>query len=99
MGVDGVTRMLRSNAYTLTNDFTNALKYADEAVALEPDLLLAQDQRATLLVRLARFKEAVAAYRDMETRFGIRFTREIFTADPTFETLVASAPFKAWLPK
>jgi len=99
VGVDGVTRMLRSNAYTLTNDFTNSLKYADEAVALEPDLLLAQDTRATLLVRLARFKEAVAAYRDMETRFGIQFTREIFTADPTFEPLVASAPFKAWLPK
>ena len=99
VGVDGVTRMLRSNAYTLTNDLANALKYADEAVALEPDLLLAQDTRATLLVRLARFKEAVAAYRDMETRFGIQFTREIFTADPTFEPLVASAPFKAWLPK
>jgi len=99
VGVDGVTRMLRSNAYTLANDLANALKYADEAVALEPDLLLAQDTRATLLVRLARFKEAVAAYRDMETRFGIQFTREIFTADPTFEPLVASAPFKAWLPK
>jgi tetratricopeptide (TPR) repeat protein len=99
VGVDGVTRMLRSNAFTLSNDFTNALKYADEAVALEPDLLLAQDQRATLLVRLARFKEAVAAYRDMETRFGIQFTRDVFTSDPTFEPLVVSAPFKAWLPK
>jgi len=99
VGVDGVTRLLRANAYMLTNDVANALKYADEAVALEPDLLTARDSRATLLVRLERFEDAIAAYRDMETRFGFSFTRDVFLEDPTFERLVASPAFKAWLPK
>jgi tetratricopeptide (TPR) repeat protein len=99
VGVDGVTRMLRANAYMLSNDIANALKYADEAVALEPDLLTAQDTRATLLVRLARFEDAIAAYRAMETQFGFKFTRDVFLEDPTFAPLVASPAFKAWLPK
>ena len=99
VGVDGVTRMLRANAYMLSNDIANALKYAHEAVALEPDLLTAQDSRATLLVRLARFEDAIAAYRAMETQFGFKFTRDVFLEDPTFAPLVASPAFKAWLPK
>ena len=99
VGVDGVTRMLRANAYMLTNDIANALKSADEAVALEPDLLTAQDSRATLLVRMERFEDAISAYRAMETQFSFTFTRDVFLEDPTFARLVASPAFKAWLPK
>ena len=99
VGVDGVTRMLRASAYMLGNDLENALKCADEAIALESDLLAAQDTRATLLVQLGRFKEAVAAYKAMETQFGFQFTRDIFTADPVFKQFVASPAFAAWLPE
>lgn len=99
VGVDGVTRMLRASAYMLGNDLDSALKSADEAIALESDLMAAQDTRATLLVQLGRFKEAVTAYKAMETQFGFEFTRDIFTSDPVFKQFVASAPFKAWLPK
>ena len=35
----------------------------------------------------------------METQFGFEFTRDIFLEDPVFKQFIASAPFKAWLPK
>ena len=59
----------------------------------------AQLPPGTLLVQLGRFKEAVAAYKAMETQFGFQFTRDIFTADPVFKQFVASPAFAAWLPE
>ena len=50
-------------------------------------------------MQLGRFKEAVAAYKAMETQFGFQFTRDIFTADPVFKQFVASPAFAAWLPE
>ena len=70
-----------------------------KAIALEPDRLQGYDTRASVLVGLGRHSDAVAAYRDMESRFDLEFTREIFTEDPTFEKFVASKEFRAWLPR
>jgi Flp pilus assembly protein TadD len=99
VGVDGVTSLMRTNAYLLSSDLPNALKQAEDAIRLEPDRLESHDARATILVQLARYQEAVDAYRGMETDFGLKFTRDIFLQDPNFEPLVASKPFRAWLPK
>lgn len=98
VGVDGNTCMLRANAHALGKDFTNALKSADDAVRLEPDLLAAQDSRATILVQLTRYQDAVDAYRAMEKTFGLRFARANFS-DPLFRQFVTSRPFSTWLPK
>ncbi len=98
VGVDGVTRLMRSNAYNMANDFTTALKYADEAIRLEPDRLDAYDSRATNLVQLGRFQEAVDAYHSMEQQFSLEFTREVF-ADPVFAKFIVSRQFNTWLPK
>ena len=99
VGVDGATKQLRSSAYLLANDLPNALKYAEESIRVEPDRLAAYDTRATILVHLGRFPDAVKAYRDMETRFELTFSREIFVGDPVFEKLVVSKAFRAWLPE
>ena len=99
VGRDGVTCLLRANAYLLSNDFANGLKHTEESIRLEPERLSAHDTRATILVHLERYQEAVDAYRGMETDFGLQFTRDVFLEDATFEKLVASKPFRAWLPK
>jgi tetratricopeptide (TPR) repeat protein len=99
VGADGITSIMRSNAYFQVKDVTNALKYAEESIRLEPDRLDPYDVRATYLVNLGRFPEAVTAYREIETRFGVKFSREIFVDEPSFEKFVASAAFRAWLPK
>ena len=99
VGRDGVTCLLRANAYLLSNDFVNGLKHTEESIRLEPERLSAHDTRATILVHLERYQDAVDAYRGMETDFGLQFTRDVFLEDATFEKLVASKPFRAWLPK
>ena len=99
VGVDGATSLMRANTYALAEDYANGLKFAEKALSLEPDYLSAHDTRATLLVHLKRYPDAVDAYRGMEKRFGLAFTREIFLSDPVFEPLVASKAFSAWLPK
>ncbi len=99
VGRDGVTCLLRANAYLLTNDFVNGLKHTEESIRLEPERLSAHDTRATILVHLERYQDAVDAYRGMETDFGLQFTRDVFLGDATFAKLVDSKPFRAWLPK
>jgi len=98
VGMDGVTRLLRGSAYFVAEDFNQALKHIDEAIKLEPDRLAAFDSRATTLVRLGRFDDAVAQFRGMEQQFSLRFTRENFgTAE--FAKFTASRQFEAWLPQ
>jgi tetratricopeptide (TPR) repeat protein len=99
VGMDGVTRQLRASTYLMAGDAKSSLKFADEAIRVEPDYLYAYDSRATALVSLGRFDDAVAQYRDVEKRFGLQFTREQFTSDPQYATLVASPAFKAWFGK
>lgn len=99
VGADGVTRNLRAAAYYATADYTNTLKYADEAIRLEPDLVSGHDTRCSALVGLGRYAEAVAEYQSLEKRFELKFTRDVFTADPLFAKLVASPAFRGWLPE
>ena len=99
IGADSVTNLLRAAGYLSNGDLANSLKYAEVAIQLEPDRMAGYDTRATLLVQLARHADAVAAYRDMATRFDLHFTREIFSADPVFAQFVASKEFRAWLPR
>ncbi len=99
VGKDGVTTMLRATVYFVSGDFANMLKYSEESIGLEPDRIQGYDTRATALVGLERHAAAVAAYRDMESRFDLKFTREIFAADPAFGKFMASDDFRKWLPR
>jgi len=99
IGTDGVTRNLRAAAYFRTDDYANTLKYADEAIHLEPDLMNGHDTRASALVGLARYADAIAQYQSVEKQFGLEFTRDVFASDPFFAGFVKSAAFRAWLPK
>jgi len=98
VGVDGITSQLRANTYLTANDMPNALKYAEESIRLEPERVEGHDTRATILVQMKRFQDAVDAYRGIEKQFELTFTREVF-ADPVFAQFVSSKPFQAWLPK
>jgi tetratricopeptide (TPR) repeat protein len=99
VGADGVTRNLRAAAYFHTGDYANTLKFADEAIQLEPDFLNGHDTRASALVGLARYDDAVAQYQGVEKQFGLAFTRDVFVSDPFFAAFAKSAAFRAWLPK
>lgn len=99
VGVDGVTRQVRGNAYLQANDLENALRCIDESIRLEPDRMDAHDLRATMLVQATRYADAVAEYRAMEEQFDLQFRREIFTSEPTFSGFVKSREFGAWLPE
>jgi tetratricopeptide (TPR) repeat protein len=99
VGSDGVTRILRAAAYFSTEDYANTLKYADEAIRLEPDFMNGHDTRASALVGLARYAEAISQYQSVEKQFGVAFTRDVFTSDPFFAKFVKSAAFRAWLPQ
>jgi tetratricopeptide (TPR) repeat protein len=99
VGVDGVQRQMRASAYFMVDDFANCLKYAEESIKLEPDRLGGYDTRASALVGLGRYPDAVAQYRDMEGKFGLKFSRAIFASDPHSAKFVASPAFAAWLPK
>lgn len=98
VGKDGVTEQLRATAYFLQEDYTSALRHMDESVRLEPARVDGLDVRATMLVRLGRYADAVAQYREIEERFGLRFSREIFAEDPGYADFVASPAFAEWLP-
>ncbi len=99
IGTDGATRTLRAAAYYVSDDFASTLKYADDAIRIEPDYVSAHDTRATALVRLGRFPEAVAQFRHTAQRFEFGYTREMFAADPMYAKFMASPAFRAWLPE
>jgi tetratricopeptide (TPR) repeat protein len=99
VGVDAVTRNLRAGAYYTTGDIANTLKYADEAIGLEPEFLPAYDLRCSALIGLDRYADAVAQYQSLEKQFGLEFTRDVFEGDPFFEKFVTSKAFRDWLPK
>jgi tetratricopeptide (TPR) repeat protein len=99
VGADGVTRNLRAAAYFATEDYANTLKHADEAIRLEPELMNGHDTRASALVGLARYADAIAQYQSLEKQFGLAFARDVFVSDPFFAGFVKSAAFRAWLPK
>jgi hypothetical protein len=98
VGVDGVTSHLRAAAHIVTGDPASGLKFADEAIRLEPDRLAGYDIRASALVGLGRFADAISQYRDIEKRFEIEFTRDVFENDPLFAKFVASPAFRRWFP-
>ena len=99
VGADGVTRNLRAAAYFATGDYVNTLKYADEAIRIEPTLMSGYDTRCSALIGLARYAEAVAEYQSLAKRFDLEFTREVFAGDPLFVKFVASPAFRDWLPE
>ena len=99
VGIDGVTRNLRAAAYYSAGDYANTLKQADEAIRVEPTFMSGYDTRASALVGLGRYADAVAQYKDLEQRFDLQFSREAFTGDATFAKFVASPAFREWLPK
>ena len=99
VGIDSMTQQMRAAVYMTIGDLPNMLKHATESVRLEPDRLDALDTRATALVLNGKYPEAIEAYQQMEQRFDFKFTREVFAGDPDFNAFMASAAFRAWLPK
>jgi tetratricopeptide (TPR) repeat protein len=99
VGVDAVTQQLRAVTYLTNGDPVSGLKFSEESIKLEPDRLGGHDIRATALVALGRYPDAVASYRGMEKQFNLHFSRDLFKDDPAFAKFVASAAFRGWLPQ
>lgn len=99
VGVDAVTCEIRAAAFLVTNDAASSLKYAEQSIRLEPDRMSGFDARASALIGLGRYPEAVAQYRELEKNFGLQFNRDIFAADPFFASFMKSPAFREWLGK
>jgi tetratricopeptide (TPR) repeat protein len=99
VGVDGVTSFLKANSYADTGRYAEALKFAQEAVRLEPQLADGHFAVVLAQVGLKDYAEAVKEYRLLEKDFGYTFSRDAFAADPQYAGFMQSAAFKAWLPK
>ena len=99
IGVDGITSAMKSIAYSNTGRHGDALKFAQEALRLEPQLADAHFAIVDALVGLGNYAEAVRECRTLEKDFGYTFSREGFAAAPQYAGFMQSAAFNAWLPK
>lgn len=99
VGSDGVTNLMKANVADLSGAYDRALSFASRAVEVEPDLRPAWDALAKESVRLKSYSKAVATYQSMQSRFNLRYTRDIFVRDPDLAEFVQSAEFQKWLPQ
>jgi tetratricopeptide (TPR) repeat protein len=61
---DGRARLLAAVAFTYKNDLGQALKHAEQAIALEPEVAEAHAVRSEILYRLARNRASLEAARE-----------------------------------
>jgi tetratricopeptide (TPR) repeat protein len=99
VGVDGVTRLFRANASMMAGRYDEAVKFAQESIRLEPDLLDSYYSLAEGYLGQKRYPEAVATLSGAGAKFGLVFDRAEFAKDPRYAELMKSAAFRKWLPK
>ncbi len=99
VGVDGVTRLFRANANMMAGRYDETVKYAQESVRLEPDLLDSYYSLAEGYLGQKKYPEVVATLSGAGARFGLVFDRAEFAKDPRYAEFMKSAAFRKWLPK
>jgi hypothetical protein len=99
VGVDGLTTLLRANAYFNVDDFGQTVKAAEQSIRLEPDREDPYHSLAAGYVGLKKYRDAIKAYQTLAAQFGYHFERQHFAGDTRFAGFVKSAEFKRWLPK
>ena len=97
VGTDGVTNTLREMFSQQAGALTEAVKYGQKAVAIEPDLPQAWYFLGTSYVYVKNYPQAVASFQTLQTRFGAKLTRDQFVG-PGWEGFTRSDAFKHWMP-
>lgn len=98
VGTDGVTNTLREMFSQQAGALTEAVKYGQKAVAIEPDLPQAWYFLGTSYVYVKNYPQAVASFKTLQTRFGAKLTRDQFVG-PGWEGFDQSDAFKHWMPQ
>lgn len=98
VGVDGITRLLKANAYLLSGNFPQTLVFAQESLQLEPTRSEPYFALAAAHIGLKQFPDAVTAFSKLASDFGYTFDRQKFFEDASYAEFVKSAAFKKWLP-
>ena len=99
VGSDGVMNAMRSDFYQVTGDYSAAVAAARKAVELEPDLQRAWFSLAKGYVLLKDYSLAVATFQEMQTRFGVAYSRQQFVGMRGWDAFVQSDQFQKWLPQ
>jgi tetratricopeptide (TPR) repeat protein len=99
VGVDGVTTLLKANAYLGAGDFGQTIAYAKESMRLEPGRADPYHTLAAGYIGLKNYPEAVTAYKTLASEFGFAFERKAFLEDARFAEFAKSAEFARWLPR
>jgi hypothetical protein len=99
VGSDGMTNMLHSNVAQQAGNYSAATAYGRKSVELEPDFRRGWFALATSYVLLKDYPGAVSAFREMQTRFGVKYSRQMFVGKTGWEGFTQSEAFKKWLPQ
>ena len=99
VGSDGMTNMMHSNIAQQAGNYSAAAAYGRKSVELEPDFRRGWFALATSYVLLKDYPGAVSAFSEMQTRFGAKFSRQVFVGKPVWGGFAESDAFKKWLPQ
>jgi tetratricopeptide (TPR) repeat protein len=99
VGVDGLTTLLRANAWLGAGEFAPAIQSAKESIRLEPKRDGGYHTLAAAFIGLKKYPDAVKTYQTLASDFGYRFERQSFLTDATYAGFVKSPEFARWLPK
>lgn len=99
VGSDGMTNMLHSNIAQQAGNYSAAVAYGRKSVELEPDFRRGWYALATSSVLLKDYPGAVSAFQEMQTRFGAKYSRQMFVGKTGWDAFAQSDAFKKWLPQ
>jgi tetratricopeptide (TPR) repeat protein len=99
VGSDGMTNMMHSNIAQQAGNYSAAAAYGRKSVEVEPDFRRGWFALATSYVLLKDYPGAVSAFREMQTRFGAKYSRQVFVGKQGWDGFAQSDAFKKWLPQ
>lgn len=98
LGVQDSAMAARLSAASLVlGNAEDALRYAEEAVQIEPGLELGWWSALRARTAIRRYDKAVEALDELEKTFGYTLGPEAFEKDPSMADLLLSSEYESWL--
>ena len=96
VGGDPYLKVLEAGVWLERKKYRRALKLADRASALEPELLPAQDTRLTALVKLRRWDDVIKLFELLEKRFELKMVN---FDDTLYKAFRKTKQYRKWMKK
>jgi tetratricopeptide (TPR) repeat protein len=91
--------MWRANVCLRKGSYDQAVAYARKAIDLEPDMPAPWYSLTSAYVELKQYPQAVEALQTLQSRFGVKLSRERMVSNPKFAGFVQSDAFLKWMPQ